>query len=342
MTELAAVMRNNRKRRNRRCAVAMLLMAAAAVVLAALELYLGNTVYAPDTVLRVLLGENIKGAAYAVKSVRLPRMLAGVFSGAAFGMGGYVFQSMLRNHLASPDMIGVTSGSGAAAVICILVFGAGGTVASAASVAGGLGITLLIFLLSSKNGFSNARMILIGIGTQAVLRAVINYVILKASAYDVPAALRWLSGSLNGAAMKNIPVMACVVSVCAVAIIILENRLKIIELGDMSAIALGVKIKPVRGALSVLAVLMLAFSIAVTGPIASVAFLSGPISSRIVGKGTANAGAAALTGILIVLAGDLAGQFALGTRFPVGVVTGLLGVPYLLYLLAVMNKKTSV
>lgn len=317
----------------------MILMGLMAVVLAILHLYLGNTIYSPDIIIRALMGENIPGASYAVCSVRLPRMLAGVFSGMAFGMGGYVFQSMLRNQLASPDMIGVTSGSGAAAIICILVLGISGTSASIISVMGGLGVTILIFALASAKGFSNGRMILIGIGVQAMLRAVINYVIQKASSYDVPAALRWLSGSLNGVAMKSIPVMASVITLCAAFIILGERQLKIIELGDQSAIALGVKIKIVRGMMSVLGVLMLAFSIAVTGPIASVAFLSGPISSRITGKGSANAAAAALVGMLLILGSDLVGQFVLGTRFPVGVVTGLLGAPYLLYLLVTMSRR---
>ena len=342
MTELALFIKNGRDKRKRRCITAMIIMGAAALVLAALHLYLGNTIYSPDVVIRVLLGEEIKGATYAVNSVRLPRMLAGVFSGVDFGMGGYVFQSMLRNQLASPDMIGVTSGSGAAAIICILVLGISGTAASVISVAGGLGVTVLIFMLASRKGFSNGRMILIGIGVQAMLRAVINFVIQKASTYDVPAALRWLSGSLNGVPMKSIPVMAIVVTLCAAVVMLFERQLKIIELGDQSATALGVRIKLIRGIMSVFGVLMLAFSIAVTGPIASVAFLAGPISTRITGKGNANAGAAALVGVLLILGSDLVGQFALVTRFPVGIVTGLLGAPYLLYLLVTMNKKTSV
>ncbi|MBQ8177445.1 MAG: iron chelate uptake ABC transporter family permease subunit [Oscillospiraceae bacterium] len=342
MTELARSIKKGSDKRKKRCITAMVIMGVIAAILAVLHLYLGNTIYSPDVIIRVLMGEEIKGATYAVNSVRLPRMLAGVFSGIAFGMGGYVFQSMLRNQLASPDMIGVTSGSGAAAIICILVLGISGTAASIISVIGGLGVTLLIFVLASRKGFSNGRMILIGIGIQAMLKAVINYVIQKASTYDVPAALRWLSGSLNGVPLKSIPVMAIVIMLCAVVVILFERQLKIIELGDQSAIALGVRIKLIRGTMSVFGVLMLAFSIAVTGPIASVAFLAGPISTRITGKGNVNAGTAALVGILLILGSDLVGQFALGTRFPVGVVTGLLGAPYLLYLLVTMNKKTSV
>jgi iron complex transport system permease protein len=342
MSNTSLLVRNGIRNRKRRCVVSMLILALIAAMLAVLCLYFGNTIYPPDVIIKVLLGEEIKGASYAVNSVRLPRMLAGVFAGIAFGTGGYVFQTMLRNHLASPDMIGISSGSGAAAVICILVFKIGGTTASVVSVAGGLTVTMLIFLLATAGGFSNGRMILIGIGIQAVLRAVISYVIQKASSYDVPAAMRWLTGSLNGAQMKNIPVMGSVIITAFIVIALTEKHLKMLELGDSCAIALGVRINFIRGMMSVCGVIMIAFAIAVTGPIASVAFLSGPISSKITGKNNANAGAAALFGVVLILASDLAGQFALGTRFPVGIVTGLLGAPYLIYLLITMNRSNSV
>ncbi|NMD39052.1 MAG: iron ABC transporter permease [Christensenellaceae bacterium] len=320
----------------------MVIMTLIILILIGLSLYMGNTIYSPKIVWRVLSGENIKGATYAIKSIRLPRLFAGIFAGIAFGMGGFVFQTMLRNHLASPDIIGITSGSGAVAVICILIFKVSGFSASAFSVIGGLSITVLIFILASWKGFSNERMILIGIGMQAIMRAIINFVIQKASTYDVPAALRWLSGSLNGVAMSSIPIMSLTIALGAIVILVFEDQLKIIELGDESAVALGVKITRVRALLSVVSVIMLAFAIAVAGPIASVAFLSGPISSKITGKSQANAGAAALVGIILILASDLTGQFALGSRFPVGVVTGLLGTPYLLYLLITMNRKNKI
>ena len=182
-------------------------------------------------------------------------------------------------------------------------------------------------------------MILIGIGIGAMLRAVISYVLLKASEYDVPGALHWLTGSLNGIELSSIPLMAVVIVAILIVVLILERNLKIISLGDQSAISLGVNVNKVRGILSVAVVLMLAFAIAVTGPIASVAFLAGPIAQKVVGKSHCNALSAGLIGVVLILASDLIGQHALGTRFPVGTVTGILGVPYLLYLLVAMGKN---
>ena len=93
---------------------------------------LGNTIYPVKDVIRVLLGEQVKGASFAVGTIRLPRMIAGVFAGFAFGVGGYIFQTMLRNPLANPNVIGITAGSSAAAVFCIIVLQASNTVVSIA------------------------------------------------------------------------------------------------------------------------------------------------------------------------------------------------------------------
>ena len=105
------------KNRKKRYIIAMTMLIIVSLFLAILCLLLGNTNYSLSTVIKVLSGENIKGATYAIKTIRLPRMLAGILAGLSFGAGGYIFQTMLRNPLASPDIIGITSGSSAAAVI---------------------------------------------------------------------------------------------------------------------------------------------------------------------------------------------------------------------------------
>ncbi|SHH65759.1 iron complex transport system permease protein [Sporobacter termitidis DSM 10068] len=301
-------------------------------------LYLGNTRYSPETIVRVLLGEQISGAAFAVGTLRLPRMLSGLLAGMAFGMAGNTFQTMLRNPLASPDIIGVTSGSSVAAVFCILVLNVSGNSVSMAAVISGLAVALLIYTLSRGGSFSGGRLILIGIGIQAMLSAVISYLLLRANQYDVPAALRWLSGSLNGMQMKNIPGLLVVVLVFGCVLILLGRRLKILELGEQFAITLGLKTDRVRLLLVLSAVFLIAYATAVTGPIAFVAFLAGPIAGRLTGTGFSNVVPAGLTGAAMVLLADIAGQFAFDTRFPVGIITGILGAPYLLYLLIRMNR----
>lgn len=308
------------------------------MALCATMLYLGNTTYSFDVILRVILGEYIKGASFTIGTLRLPRMLAGLLAGMAFGMAGNTFQTMLRNPLASPDIIGITSGSSVAAVFCILILKVSGSIVSIASVVTGLLVALLIYVLSRGGSFSGGRLILIGIGVQAMLNAVISYLLLGANQYDVPAALRWLSGSLNGIQMKSIPGLAFAVLIFGCILVILGRQLKILELGDQSAITLGLKTDQTRIIMVLSAVFLIAYATAVTGPIAFVAFLTGPIASRLVGAGSSNVIPAGLTGAAMVLLADIIGQYAFDTRFPVGIITGILGAPYLIYLLIRMNR----
>lgn len=318
---------------------ALFLLCFLLLILIGLALHLGNTIYSPKVVAEVLLGKNIKGASFAIGALRLPRMLAGLLVGMAFGISGNTFQTMLRNPLASPDIIGVTSGTSVAALFCLLVLQVSGPFVSLVAVASGIVVALLIYLLSKGGGFSGGRLILIGIGVQAMLSAVISYLLLKASQYDIAGAMRWLSGSLNGIRMKEIPTLALVLVICAGLLLIFEKQLLMLELGEQSAITLGLSTDRLRILLVIAAVFLIAFSTAITGPISFVSFLSGPIATRLVGSGSPKALASGLVGAILVLAADLIGQFAFGTKFPVGIITGILGSPYLLYLLIRMNKS---
>lgn len=325
------------KRKNRFLLVTICL-AVIAVILGGVMLYLGNTRYPLPIIIKVLAGEEIKGATFAIQTLRLPRMLAGLLAGMAFGMAGCTFQTMLRNPLASPDIIGITAGSSVAAVFCILVLQVSGIIVSVAAIGSGLLISGLIYILSRGGSFSGGRLILIGIGIQAMLNAVISFLLLRANQYDVPAALRWLNGSLNGIQKKYIPGLFLAVLIFGGLLILLGRRLKILELGEQSAITLGLKTDQTRILLVLCAVFLIAVATAVTGPISFVAFLAGPIAGWLAGKGLATILPAGLTGAVLVLLADIIGQYAFDTNFPVGIITGILGAPYLIYLLIRMNK----
>lgn len=336
---------NNRKimkkgyiQRRKRFIGMTMLLAVLVLILSSIMLSYGNTRYPLSTVVRILFGEKIQGAAFAIGTIRLPRMLAGLLVGMAFGIAGNTFQTMLKNPLASPDIIGITSGSSVAAVFCILVLKISGNMVSLVAVISGLFVAGLIYLLSRGGSFSGGRLILIGIGIQAMMNAAISYLLLRANQYDVPAALRWLSGSLNGMQMKNIPSLSIVVIIFGTIILLLGKHLTILELGEQTARTLGLKTDVTRLLLVLCSVFLIAFSTAVTGPVAFVAFLAGPIAGRLVGIGGANSLPSGLVGAILVLGGDLIGQFAFSVRFPVGIITGILGAPYLLILLIRMNR----
>ena len=307
--------------------------------LAAVMMLYGNTIYSPETVLRVLSGTDAGGAAFTIRTLRFPRMLTAILCGMAFGLSGNTFQQLLGNPLASPDIIGVTSGASVAAVFGILILKLDYGIVAVMAVFSGLLVSALIYFLSHKNGFSNTRLILTGIGMQAFLNSIISWMLLKASEYDVASALRWLSGSLNGVKMDTVPALAAVVFTAGLGILLLSRHLLILQLGEAHAVTLGIPVSITRLLLILLALVLTAFAASVTGPIASVAFLSGPIAARISGRGRSSMLAASLTGSILILISDLVGQFTLPSRYPAGVITGILGAPYLLFLLLRINHK---
>ncbi|UQW97572.1 iron chelate uptake ABC transporter family permease subunit [Rummeliibacillus sp. G93] len=338
---LNTIIKARRKRRNRYVSVTIIL-AIITIGLCCTMMMLGNTIYPVTDVIHVLLGETIPGASFAINEIRLPRTVAGLFAGFAFGAGGYIFQTMLRNPLANPNVIGITTGSSAAAVFCIIVLHTSSTVVSLAAVIGGLVTVGIIYGLSRGTSFAIGRLILIGIGIQAMLNAVISYLMLIGKTNDLSNALRWLSGSLNGAELEmTYPLIIAVVIVTPV-LIYFAKQLEMLELGEQAATSLGVNTNKTRVILMISAVLIIALATATTGPIAFVAFLAGPIAQRLVGVGFSNILPAGLIGVILVLGGDLIGQFAFETRFPVGVITGIIGAPYLIYLLIRINRKGDI
>ncbi|WP_082561517.1 FecCD family ABC transporter permease [Microbacterium sp. Root61] len=323
----------------RRHAIVTGMLALALVVAFAVSLMIGKSFYGLDEVARVILGETVPGASFTVGELRLPRSVLAVLAGFAFGIAGVTFQTMLRNPLASPDIIGITSGASAAAVFGIVVLSLNETLVSLLAVAGALLTALAIYLLSNKGGFAGTRLILIGIGVAAMLDSVVTYVLSKAVAWDLQSATRWLTGSLNGATWSVVLPLA-ITSLVLVPLLLAQGRaLGVMRLGDDAAASLGVRLNATRVTAIVAAVALLAFATAATGPIAFVAFMAGPIAARLVGPGAALLLPSGLVGALLVLVADLLGQFAFDSRYPVGVITGVLGAPYLIYLLIRTNRS---
>ena len=339
MSALVTPIVAGRRRRQRRHAIASIVLAALVLGVFALSLMIGNTFYTPAEVLGVMLGEQVPGASFTVGELRLPRSITAVLAGAAFGIAGVTFQTMLRNPLASPDIIGITTGASAAAVLGIVAFSLSGLGVSLFALTGALLTALTIYLLSYKGGFAGVRLILIGIGIAAMLQSVISYQLSRAAGWDIQAAMQWLTGSLNSASWDRLlPLLiACLV---VVPLLFAQQRsLSILRLGDDSAAGLGVRVSTTRLLLIIGAVVLLAFATAATGPIAFVAFMAGPIAARITGPGASLLVPSALVGALLVLVADLIGQFAFEGRYPVGVITGILGAPYLIYLLIRTNRS---
>ncbi|MGY1846998.1 FecCD family ABC transporter permease [Blastococcus sp. SYSU DS1021] len=327
-----------RVRRSARRRTVIAVLAGLVVVTFAATLMVGRTFYPPEDVLRVVLGQEVPGASFTVGRLRLPRAVLAVVAGLSFGLAGVTFQTMLRNPLASPDVIGITSGASAAAAFGIVVLGWSGTAVSALAIVAALGVALAIYGLAFKDGVVGTRLILIGIGVAAMSRSITSWVLSEAGAWDFAEALRWLTGSLNGTTWAATLPALVALAVLGPVLLTRSRELSALQLGDDTASALGVRVDRTRVVVIVAAVGLLAFATAACGPIAFVSFLAGPIAARIVGPHGSLLVPAALVGALLVLVADLVGQFALGTRFPVGVVTGVLGAPYLIYLIVRTNR----
>lgn len=336
--DVAAII-TGRRRRVRHRVVVTTVLALLIVVVFALSLMIGKTFYTPDEVLRVLLGQTVPGASFTVGELRLPRSVLAILSGFAFGIAGVTFQTMLRNPLASPDIIGIASGASAAAVFAIVVLSLSETTVSLFALGGAVVTAAAIYLLSNKGGFAGTRLILIGIGVAAMLDSLVAYVLSRAAAWDLQSAMRWLTGSLNGATWEVVAPLAIAAALLVPLLLAQGRGLGMLQLGDDQASALGVHVPRTRILLILAAVAILAFATAATGPIAFVAFMAGPIAARLVGPGGSLLLPAGLVGALLVIVADLVGQFAFDTRYPVGVITGVLGAPYLLFLLVRLNRS---
>ncbi len=331
----------------------------ALLVMFAVYVLLGSyTVTIPDFFTIVINhltgGEKIPGASFIVMEHKLPRATVGTLIGVAFGLAGALLQTMLRNPLASPDIIGISYGASAAAVTAIVIFGASGAVVSWAALGGALGVAAIIYAISrgtgsgagggSRGNAAGNRLILAGVGIAAALHAVVNFLMTRADIRTAADVLVWLNGSLNSATWERAGILTASLLVLVPAVIILAGPLRILELGDDAAAGLGIRVNATRLGLVLTAVGLAAVATAAAGPVAFVAFLAGPIARRLVRKPSLPA--SAFTGALIVLAADffasnIAPVILDGTVLPVGVITGALGAPFLLWLLVTSNRKEA-
>lgn len=299
------------------------------------------TITIPDF-FRILTGTDIPGASYIVMESKLPRAVVGVLAGIALGATGATFQMMARNPLASPDVLGITLGCSAAAVTASVLFDASAGVVSLAALGGGAAVALALVVLSgSQPGGAPGRMILVGIALAAMLVSVIHWVLVRADIYQAHEAMVWLTGSLTGVTWAQIRVLTAVVALALPLLLVVGRHLQVVELGDDVSSGLGRSPRSTRTRAIALVVVLTAAATAVCGPIAFVAFLSGPIARRLLG-GRHSVLAAGLVGAVVVVLADYLAAYAMpSNNFPVGVVTGLAGAPFLLWLLATSRPSTQ-
>ena len=325
------LVRRARRRPRRRHALVIAGLSVALLGAFAARVLLGDFTYTVPDFFRIVGGAEIPGATYILMESKLPRAVLGVLVGVAFGVGGAIFQATLRNPLASPDIIGVSAGASAAAVVAIVILGLDDAAVSVAAVVGAVGVAATVRLVAGPA--TGYRLVLVGVGLAAALQSVIQYVFTRADEYDAHLVLRWLTGSLGRADWPTIRILGLALLMLLPLVVWLSRSLRITELGPDVAAGLGVG--PRRtDALLLVAVVLVALAVAAAGPVAFVSFLAGPIA-RALNRGRTTLLGAGLTGAAIVVASDYVADYLLADiNFPVGVVTGALGAPFLLWLLA--------
>ncbi|GAB2883420.1 FecCD family ABC transporter permease [Nocardioides pacificus] len=323
-----------RARRTRRVVVNAVL-AALAVGTVLLTLSVGEMSVGVGDVFATALGHGDDLSRLVLVEFRLPRVLMAALVGVAFALSGGLFQSVLRNPLASPDIIGISQGASVGAVVALLVLDLSGPMVSVGALVGAAVVAGTNLLLASRGGLSGHRFVLCGIALAFVATSVLSYVLTRVDARDAQTAMVWLSGSVSAADAEAYTRLALVLVVLVPLALVLGRPLGMLEMGDEAATALGVAAPRLRLAAILLGVALAAVATAAAGPVAFVALTAAPIARRLVADGRLSLVATALVGVVIMVVADLLAQHLIdGVQVPVGVVTGVIGGPYLIWLLA--------
>ncbi len=331
-----------RARRRRKLALVLTALAVLLVALATLALTLGAASLPPSRALLALVGLGDAGDTFIVHRLRLPRIEAAVLAGAAFGLAGALFQSTLRNPLASPDILGIASGASLGAVWALLVAGLTGLAVSGAAFLGALTIAFCIWFFAWRQGLHPIRSVLVGVGFAYLCSSLLAWLLASAEVREAASALVWTVGSVADVRGAELTTFAAGLALLATAVAVVGRWQGPLALGDDHARGLGVPVDAARVGSLLLAVGLVALATSVVGPLAFVALVAPAIARRLVDDGGPALTTSAVTGAALVLAADLVGQHGLfDISAPTGIVTGLVGAPYLLWLLATHGRKSQ-
>ncbi|MFI5759210.1 FecCD family ABC transporter permease [Streptomyces sp. NPDC051569] len=322
-----------------RSALVVLLLAVTALAAGVVLVGSGDYPMSPGDVIATLAGNGTPGQEFIVLELRLPRVLVGLLVGAALGIGGAVFQSVTRNPLGSPDVIGFGQGATVGALSVIVLFHGGAVAVAGGAIIGGVLTGAGVYLLAWKRGVHGYRLVLVGIGVAAMLTAANHYLVTKADLIDATRAVLWMTGSLDGRDWAQVRPLLAVCAVLVPLTLGYGRPLRMMEMGDDAAYALGVPVERTRVVLMSSAVLLVAVATAAAGPISFVALSAPQLARRLTRSPGPGLGPAAAMGAVLLLVADGIATSAFGARqLPVGVVTGVLGGCYLLWLLVTERK----
>lgn len=315
----------------------LLLISLLLVASAGLSLSLGSFPTPPMQVLRALLAPQNSDIAFIIWELRLPRIVLAILVGAALAIAGAILQSIVRNPLASPDVIGITSGAALAAVLFLVLLSPHLSIhwLPFAAMLGALVAALAVVSLTWKNGISPSRMVLVGIGLAAAMGAGTTLLIVISDDSAAMTAYVWLTGSLYAAQWKDVQGMLPWLLVTVPICLTLARHADAMALGDSVAEGLGVAILRSRLVLLACSVALAGAAVAFAGGLSFVGLIAPHLAAKLVGRNLARLiPMSALVGALIVLYADLLGRVAfLPKDLPAGIFVAGIGAPFFVYLL---------
>ncbi|WP_328707740.1 FecCD family ABC transporter permease [Streptomyces mesophilus] len=325
---------------DRRALLVCTLLAALGAVVMLFAIGTGRFALTPWEVVRTLAGQGPPGAEFIVMDLRLPRALDGILVGFGMGMAGAVFQSLTRNPLGSPDIIGFGNGASAGALVAIILFDSGMAQTALGAVAGGFATAIAVYVLAWKRGVHGYRLVLIGIGASAVLGSATSYLYVRAEIGKAAQAASWMVGSLNARGWNDVWIAGFSLAVLVPVTLLYARRLTMLEMGDDTAAALGVPPERTRLVLLAAGTGLTAMAVAAAGPIPFVALAAPQLARRVTRSPGPNVLPAAWMGAVLVCGADLVTQrITSSALMPVGVVTGVGGGIYLSWLLLRERKS---
>lgn len=326
-------------RADRRAVLVAAGLVALALAIGLVCLAVGDYPLGAGRVIRVLVGAEHGFARTVVFEWRAPRVVAALAFGAALGVAGAIFQSLTRNPLASPDVVGFATGSYTGALIVIIWIGNAYAGVALGALVGGVATAAAVWLLALRHGSQSFRFIIVGIAVAAMLSSANAWLLLVADHDLATTAAIWGAGSLHAIGWPQTGPACAAISALLIAAAVLSPGLRQLELGDDAAVALGVRVERTRGLAVLVGVGLTAAVTAAAGPIAFVALCAPQIGRRLARGAGVPLVAAALSGALLLLAADAVGQHLLPTDVPVGIVTVVLGGGYLIWLLAAEARR---
>lgn len=328
----------------RRASILAAILAVAVLLLAGVSLAQGSFPLSLDRVVAALFGGGSRLEHYTVIELRMPRTITGIVVGFALGLSGALTQTVTRNPIASPDVLGVSAGASLGAVSVITLGGTAVTAAlgvPGAALLGGLATAGLIFVLSWNRGTDTFRLILMGIAVNAILIALTSWLLVSAQLSRAVEANVWLIGSIDSAGWASVWPTLAGVTILALAALAASRALRVLSFGEDTALALGTRVGGARTLLLLLSVGLAALSVAAAGPIGFIAFAAPQLALRIARTASPPILCSALLGAVLVTGSDLVIRMFSPVPLPVGIMTTAIGGPLLIYLIVRVNLRKS-